>query len=187
MTGEQGGKLLACYLYSLTDGPTWGTMLGPAFLERGAIPFLEKQLVKLQLFPSAKSLIEHSISFYPKLVQGLVLARAARETAAELDFGDDDDDSAGAGTAGAASMDFGEDEEVRPPPPPRMAHPIGPRRPSTAALTAAHRAHLDAALPVRNGDIAQSSFSRDATHYSATSDTTSTYQLLQPSCSPFGH
>ena len=99
VTGEQGGKLLACYLYSLTDGPTWGTMLGPAFLERGAIPFLEKQLVKLQLFPSAKSLIEHSISFYPKLVQGLVLARAARETAAELDFGDDDDDSAGAGTA----------------------------------------------------------------------------------------
>ena len=59
-------------------------------------------------------------------------------------------------------MDFGEDEEVRPPPPPRMAHPIGPRRPSTAALTAAHRAHLDAALPVRNGAIAQSSFSRDA-------------------------
>jgi hypothetical protein len=154
LTGEQGGKLLACYLYSLDDrssGSSWGAVLRPSFLSIGVVPFLQKQLAKLSLFPTCKSLLEEAVKFYPQLVQGLETARAAQAASVELDFSDDGNDDG----AVEGGLDFG--DEVH-------AHThgllIGPRRPPAVGPTAAHRAIV--ALPLRTGGIAQSSFSRDA-------------------------
>jgi len=196
VTGEQGGKLLACYLYSLVspDERLWGEGIDATFLSIGVIEFLEKQRAMLRLFPSAKSLIEETISFYPKLVQGLDTARTAQANAAQLDFGDGDgdgngedngedehmegggdgeDDGAGAlggGGAGAA-VDFG---MVRPPP---RALPLGPRRPAAIAPTSAHRSLINSALPVRTGGIAQSSFSRDTIRTSCMQSLTASHNF----------
>jgi hypothetical protein len=79
VTGEQGGKLLACFLVrtEMADGT-------PSFLANGSKAWLEKQLPKCALFPSAKQCVEQAIKFLPKLKAGL--AKAQTERGPVLDF-----------------------------------------------------------------------------------------------------
>ena len=68
VTGEQGGKMLVCYLHHLyEDKPDEAP-----FLEDGIKEWLEEQLKKYPIcFPVQKSCIEQAIKFYPKLIRGL--------------------------------------------------------------------------------------------------------------------
>ena len=82
VTGEQGGKMLACFLVhtETADGV-------PSFLNDGSKAWLEKQLPKCALFPAAKICVEKAIKFLPTLKAGLAKAQTSRGPM--LDFGDD--------------------------------------------------------------------------------------------------
>ena len=87
MTGEVGGKLLACYLHSVQEKES------AAFISKagGIKAWLEKQLPKYNgpiQFPAQKLCIEHAIKYVPKLVAGLA---EASQTVPEPDFSSDDD------------------------------------------------------------------------------------------------
>ena len=72
VTGEQGGRLLSCYLYSLEQAG-----MGPS---AGAQAWLEGQKPRFMLHPAQKSCIEQALKFLPKLKEGL-----AKHTSAESD------------------------------------------------------------------------------------------------------
>jgi hypothetical protein len=79
VTGEQGGKLLACYLYELEltgDGEDIFSCEG------GAKEWLEQIKPKVLLRPAAKLCVEKALEFLPKLKAGLDAHKGG---------GDDDD------------------------------------------------------------------------------------------------
>lgn len=81
VTGEQGGRLLACYLYSLeraNEGPS-----------AGAQGWLEGQKPRFMLYPAQKLCIEQALKFLSKLTKGLETAEA--EAAPQPLFDSDDD------------------------------------------------------------------------------------------------
>ena len=90
VTGEQGGRLLACFLVRAKKQG------GVSFLADGVEAFLIKQVPKVALYPAAKVCVEKAIKFLPKL-EACLAKRAAEQEAVErrptLDFGDSDDDS----------------------------------------------------------------------------------------------
>ena len=73
MTGEQGGKLLACYLHSLEEDDAIFTP--PTRPQEDAIltpqAWLEKQQPRFLLYPAQKACIKEALKFYPELVAGL--------------------------------------------------------------------------------------------------------------------
>jgi len=83
VTGEQGGRLLTCFLYWLEQegkGPNAGTQ-----------GWLEAQQPRFQLFPAQKLCIEQALKFLPKLTAGLAAhAAAAEEGPPEPVFDSDD-------------------------------------------------------------------------------------------------
>ena len=82
VTGEQGGRLLMCYLYWLEQegkGPSAGTQ-----------GWLEAQQPRFQIFPAQKLCIEQALKFLPKLTAGLA-AHAADDGPPEPVFDSDDD------------------------------------------------------------------------------------------------
>jgi hypothetical protein len=82
VTGEQGGRLLACYLYHL-EMETDSDILGD---DGSAQAWLEKAKPKVLLGrPEAKICVEKALKFLPKLKEAI----AAREAEA---VGADDDD-----------------------------------------------------------------------------------------------
>lgn len=88
VTGEQGGRLLTCFLVRAERA---GDV---SFLADGVAAFLEKQLPKVALYPAAKLCIEKAIKFLPKLNAAFAAARAAAagpSAGPELDFGSDDE------------------------------------------------------------------------------------------------
>ena len=88
VTGEQGGRLLTCFLVRAERA---GDV---SFLADGVAAFLEKQLPKVALYPAAKLFIEKAIKFLPKLNAAFAAARAAAagpSAGPELDFGSDDE------------------------------------------------------------------------------------------------
>ena len=87
VTGEQGGRLLVCFLVRAERQG------GVSFLDQGVANFLEKQVPKVALYPSAKLCVEKAIKFLPKLEAGLAKHAADAATVAPtLDFGSDDDE-----------------------------------------------------------------------------------------------
>ena len=81
VTGETGGKLLLCYLFSVKDEEAW--------LSAGVKAWLEAQKPKYALlFPAQKACIEQAIIFLPKLERGLTAAAAARAPAPSFDTPD---------------------------------------------------------------------------------------------------
>jgi hypothetical protein len=88
VTGEQGGRLLTCFLVRAAelDEP-------PSFLSDGVMAWLEKQVPKVQMYPAAKLCVAKAIKFLPKLQKCLALRAAEARAAGEpdLDFGSDDD------------------------------------------------------------------------------------------------
>ena len=84
MTGEQGGRLLACYLYELDQTGEGGDILS----EGGAHEWLEKVKPKVLLRPAAKLCVEKALNFLPKLKAGL----EAHEKAGADEVEDDLDD-----------------------------------------------------------------------------------------------
>jgi len=81
VTGETGGKLLLCYLFSVKDKEAW--------LSAGVKAWLEAQKPKYALlFPAQKACIEQAIIFLPKLERGLTAAAAARAPAPSFDTPD---------------------------------------------------------------------------------------------------
>ena len=87
VTGEQGGRLLTCFLVRAAelDEP-------PLFLSDGVMAWLEKQVPKVQMYPAAKLCVAKAIKFLPKLQKCLALQAAEARAAGEpdLDFGSDD-------------------------------------------------------------------------------------------------
>ena len=83
VTGEQGGKMLACFLVQKETADNV-----PSFLNNGSKVWLEKQLLACALFPAAKICVEQAIKFLPKLKAGLAEAQTSRGPT--LDFGNDD-------------------------------------------------------------------------------------------------
>ena len=83
VTGEQGGRLLACYLYSLERADE-----GPS---AGAQGWLEGQKPRFMLYPAQKLCIEQALKFLPKLMEGLEAAEGEAEAAPEPSFDSDDD------------------------------------------------------------------------------------------------
>ena len=86
VTGKQGGRLLACYLYSLEQEDT-GPSVGPA-------TWLEGQKQRFMLYPAQKACIEQALKFLPKLKEGLAAHAAAGaedEGPPEPAFESDDD------------------------------------------------------------------------------------------------
>lgn len=64
VTGEQGGKTLACFLFSEIEE-------GHTFLSNGIIPWLDKQLIKFENHPAQKLCIEEATKFASVLEEGL--------------------------------------------------------------------------------------------------------------------
>ena len=90
VTGEQGGRILSCFLLSVRDSGSADV----AFIANagGVVPWLQAQLPKYaNLYPVQKSCIEHAIKFFPKLESEL---NKAQRAAPPPDFGSDDDDAA---------------------------------------------------------------------------------------------
>ena len=87
VTGEQGGRLLACFLVRAEQDNS------VPFLANGILAFLHKQVPKVVLYPAAKLCIEKAIKFIPKLKAGLAnhVADGAMN-GPEIDFGDTDVD-----------------------------------------------------------------------------------------------
>ena len=89
VTGEQGGRLLACFLHSLEED-------GGSFLDSvgGAAAWLEKQLPKCALFPAAKLCVQKAIKFLPVLEAGLKKAKKTKAGPAgpKLSFSDDEEE-----------------------------------------------------------------------------------------------
>ena len=82
VTGEAGGKLLACYLFSIKDKEAWLTAAGVK-------AWLEAQLPKYStMWPAQKAAMEQAIAFLPKLERGLTAAAAARAPAPSFDTPD---------------------------------------------------------------------------------------------------
>ena len=80
VTGEPGGKLLACFLFSVKNDATL------TFLSNGIKRWLEAQLPKYAtLFPAQEACIEHAIKFLPTLERGLAAAAAARAPAPDFE------------------------------------------------------------------------------------------------------
>ena len=83
VTGEQGGRLLACYLYSLElagEGPS-----------AGAHTWLEAQQPHFALYPAQKLCLEKALKFLPKLKECLAARSSAGEdTLPEPVFDSDD-------------------------------------------------------------------------------------------------
>ena len=85
VTGEQGGRLLACHLYSLEQAGE-----GPS---AGAHAWLEAQQPRFALYPAKKLCLQKALQFLPKLKECLA-ARASAEdedTPPEPLFDSDDD------------------------------------------------------------------------------------------------
>ena len=82
VTGEQGGKLLACYLHELEQTGEGQDI----FSEGGAGQWLEKVKPKVLLRPAAKLCIEQALKFLPKLKAGLDAHKG------DPPDGDDDED-----------------------------------------------------------------------------------------------
>ena len=80
VTGETGGKLLLCYLFSVKDKEAW--------LSAGIKAWLEAQKPKYALFPAQKACFEQALAFLPKLERGLTAAAAARAPAPSFDTPD---------------------------------------------------------------------------------------------------
>jgi hypothetical protein len=78
VTGEQGGRLLACYLYHL-QMENDEDILG---VDGGAQEWLEKAKPKVLLRPAAKICVDKALKFLPKL-------KAAIEAEAEAEAGED--------------------------------------------------------------------------------------------------
>ena len=80
VTGKQGGRLLACYLFSVKDDAAL------TFLSQGIKAWLEAQLPKYAVVhPVQTSCLKNAVKFLPELERGLATAAAAR------DFGDDEE------------------------------------------------------------------------------------------------
>jgi hypothetical protein len=91
VTGEQGGRLLVCFLVRAAEQED-----PPSFLDDGVLAWLNKQLPKVQMYPASKLCIEKAIKFLPKLERCLALQAKARMPASssagpDLDFGSDSD------------------------------------------------------------------------------------------------
>ena len=90
VTGEQGGRLLACYLFKLEcahkDGDDHGGVLTD--VNGDAQACLEKAKPIVLLRPAAKLCVEKALKFLPKLKAAL----AAASTSAARDTDDDADD-----------------------------------------------------------------------------------------------
>ena len=68
MTGEQGGRLLACYLHKLEAAHFEGGDDGGVLGEGGtAEAWLEKAKPLVLLRPAAKLCVEKALAFLPKL------------------------------------------------------------------------------------------------------------------------
>ena len=87
VTGKQGGRLLACYLFSVKDDAAL------TFLAQGIKAWLEAQLPKYAVIhPVQTSCLKNAVSsveFLPELERGLAAAAATRAPAP--DFGDDEE------------------------------------------------------------------------------------------------
>ena len=88
VTGEQGGKILCCYLFHMYENQPDET----PFLEKGILFWLELQLKRYAICaPAQKSCIEQAIRFLPKLIKEVAKARPAAAPAPTFDLDDDDD------------------------------------------------------------------------------------------------
>jgi hypothetical protein len=83
VTGEQGGKMLACYLYSLEKEGT-----GPS---AGASAWLEAQKPRFMLNPPQKLCIEQALKFLPKVQRAIAAHEEAADVPPEPHFDSDDD------------------------------------------------------------------------------------------------
>ena len=81
VTGEQGGRLLACYLYELEQTGDGDDI----FSEGGAQQWLEKAKPKVLLRPAAKLCVEKALKFLPKLKAGLQTHKTAGADEEDLD------------------------------------------------------------------------------------------------------
>ena len=74
VTGKQGGRLLACYLFSVKDDAAL------TFLAQGIKAWLEAQLPKYAVVhPVQTSCLKNAVKFSPELERGLAAAAAARD------------------------------------------------------------------------------------------------------------
>ena len=77
VTGKQGGRLLACYLFSVKDDAAL------TFLAQGIKAWLEAQLPKYAVVhPVQTSCLKNAVKFLPELERGLAAAAAAHVTLA---------------------------------------------------------------------------------------------------------
>jgi hypothetical protein len=94
VTGEQGGKALACYMYSVTNMAREHPFLNDP------VKWLKKMIKRFdgtggtKEWPAQASCIEWAIKFYPRLVEGMA---AEQEQPPSLDFDE--------GTSPASMMD----------------------------------------------------------------------------------
>ena len=91
VTGEQGGRLLVCFLVRAAQQED-----PPSFLDDGVLAWLNMQVPKVQMYPAAKLCLGKAIKFLPKLERCLALQEKARKSASspagpDLDFGSDSD------------------------------------------------------------------------------------------------
>ena len=71
VTGKQGGRLLACYLFSVKDDAAL------TFLAQGIKAWLEAQLPKYAVIhPVQTSCLKNAVKFLPELERGLATAAA---------------------------------------------------------------------------------------------------------------
>jgi hypothetical protein len=89
VTGEQGGKVLACFLVRAEKAGGEDAK----FLTKGSMAWLTKQLPKCLLHPTAKLCVEQAMKFLPKLYEALAGPEKG-SSHITLDFGDDDEDDA---------------------------------------------------------------------------------------------
>ena len=86
-TGEEGGRLLACYLFWLEHGGEDGADIEDVLGVSSADAWLEKAKPHVFLNPAAKLCVEKATIFLPKLRKGLNTAYKSDE--------DEDDSEAG--------------------------------------------------------------------------------------------
>eukprot|EP00966_Prymnesium_polylepis_P329755 7385432-Prymnesium_polylepis.1 len=85
VTGDVGGKILVCFLISVEG--EWDRIETAG----GIAKWLQEQLPKCALFPSAKLCVEKAIKWLPKYEAGLEAARAAGPSAKGPKLFDDSD------------------------------------------------------------------------------------------------
>ena len=87
VTGEQGGRILACYLYSLEQSDDGDDFFTLDYIDTKA--WLKAQQPRFLLYPAQKVCIEQALKFLPKLKAGL----AAAADAANMDEDEDEDEA----------------------------------------------------------------------------------------------